>query len=151
MSWNDLPTIVTLLSRAYYLSRPRPVALRRARQHLDRLAGRLQFVRADARKYAAGRTWPDASYDIIYTVNLFDQLDDKQTAMLIVDCRRGSSPGGVLLFGNYSPNMPSAERALIAWLMNWNIRCRPAEEWRQSLRGRGEMPSACASSVRRCR
>ena len=108
-----------------------PVALRRARQRLDRFAGRVQFVRADARKYAASRTWPEAPYDIIYTVNLFDQLDAEQTARLIADCRGGLSPGGVVMFGNYSPSMPIAERALIAWLMNWNIRCRPAEEWRQ--------------------
>ena len=108
-----------------------PVALRRARQRLERFAGRSQFVRADARKYATSRTWPEASYDIIYTVNLFDQLDDKQTAKLIADCHRGLAPGGVLLFGNYSPSMPVAERALIAWLMNWNIRCRPEDEWRR--------------------
>jgi extracellular factor (EF) 3-hydroxypalmitic acid methyl ester biosynthesis protein len=108
-----------------------PVALRRARQRLERFAGRSQFVRADARKYAASRTWPEAPYDIIYTVNLFDQLDDEQTAKLIADCRRGLAPGGILMFGNYSPSMPGAERALIAWLMNWDIRCRPAEEWRQ--------------------
>jgi SAM-dependent methyltransferase len=108
-----------------------PVALRRARQRLDRLAGRSQFIRADARKYAASRTWPAAPYDIIYTVNLFDQLDTEQTAKLIADCRRGLTPGGVLMFGNYSPSMPMAERALIAGLMKWNIRCRPAEEWRQ--------------------
>ena len=95
------------------------------------LRGGHNSVRADARKYAASRTWPEAPYDIIYTVNLFDQLDDEQTAKLIADCRRGLAPGGVLMFGNYSPSMPSAERALIAWLMNWNIRCRPAEEWRQ--------------------
>ena len=63
-------------------------------------------LRADARKHAASRTWPEAPYDIIYTVNLFDQLDDEQTAKLIADCRRGLAPGGVLMFGNYSPSMP---------------------------------------------
>jgi extracellular factor (EF) 3-hydroxypalmitic acid methyl ester biosynthesis protein len=108
-----------------------PVALRRARQRLDRLASRAQFIRADARSYAASRTWREAPYDIIYTVNLFDQLDDEQTAKLIADCRQRLSPGGDLVFGNYSPSIPVAERALIAWLMNWNIRCRSAEEWRQ--------------------
>jgi len=108
-----------------------PVALRRARQRLERFAGRSQFVRADARKYAASRTWPDAPYDIIYTVNLFDQLDDEQTVKLIADCRKGLMPGGILMFGNYSPNLPIAERALIAWLMNWSIRSRPADEWHQ--------------------
>ena len=108
-----------------------PVALRRARQRLERFAGRLQFVRADARKYAASRTWPESPYDIIYTVNLFDQLDDQQTAKLIADCRRGLAPGGVLIVGNYSPALPSPERAIIAQLMNWNIRSRPEDQWRQ--------------------
>jgi extracellular factor (EF) 3-hydroxypalmitic acid methyl ester biosynthesis protein len=108
-----------------------PVALRRARQRLERFEGRSQYVLADARKYAASRTWPDAPYDIIYTVNLFDQLDDEQTAKLISDCRRGLTPGGTLMFGNYAPSLPNAERALIAWLMNWNIRCRSAEDWRR--------------------
>ena len=108
-----------------------PVALRRARQRLDRLAGRSQFVRADARKYAASRTWLEAPYDIIYTVNLFDQLDYEQTVKLIADCRLGLAPGGIVMFGNYSPSMPIAERALIAWVMNWSIRSRPAVEWRQ--------------------
>jgi extracellular factor (EF) 3-hydroxypalmitic acid methyl ester biosynthesis protein len=108
-----------------------PVALRRARQRLERFAGRSQFLRADARKYAASRTWPEAPCDIIYTVNLFDQLDDEQTTKLIADCHRGLAPGGILVFGNYSPSMPIAERALIAWLMNWNIRSRPADEWRR--------------------
>ena len=108
-----------------------PAALRRARQRLERLAGHVRFLKADARKYAAGRTWPESPYDIIYTVNLFDQLDNQQTAKLIADCRRGLAPGGVLIFGNYSPNLPIPERAIIAQLMNWNIRCRPAEEWRQ--------------------
>ena len=108
-----------------------PVALRRARQRLDRLAGCSRFIRADARKYAASRNWPETPYDIIYTVNLFDQLDDQQTAKLIADCHKGLAPGGVLMFGNYSLSMPIAERTLIGSLMNWNIRCRPAEEWRQ--------------------
>jgi len=108
-----------------------PAALRRTRQRLERFTGRIQFVRADARKYTASRTWPEAPYDIIYTVNLFDQLDDEQTTKLVADCCRGLAPGGVLMFGNYSPSLPNAERAIMAWLMDFNIRSRPAEEWRQ--------------------
>jgi SAM-dependent methyltransferase len=108
-----------------------PAALRRTRQRLERFAGRIQFVRADARNYSASRTWPEAPYDIIYTVNLFDQLDDEQTTKLVADCCRGLAPGGVLMFGNYSPSLPNAERAIMAWLMDFNIRSRPAEEWRQ--------------------
>ncbi len=108
-----------------------PVALRRARQRLKRFAGRIQFVRADPRHYTASRTWPEAPYDIIYTVNLFDQLDDEQTAKLVADCRRGLAPGGVLMFENYSPSLPIAEGAIMGWLMNWSIRSRAEEEWRQ--------------------
>jgi SAM-dependent methyltransferase len=108
-----------------------PAALRRTRQRLERYAGRMEFVRADARKYAASRTWPEAPYDIIYTVNLFDQLDDEQTVKLVADCLRGLAPGGTLMFGNFAPSLPNAERAIMAWLMDFNIRSRPAEEWRQ--------------------
>jgi SAM-dependent methyltransferase len=108
-----------------------PTALRRARLRLGRLADRSNFVRADARKYAASLTWPEAPYDIIYTVNLFDQLDDQESATLTANCRKMLAPGGVLIAGNYSLNLPIPERTLIARLMNWNIRCRPAEEWRQ--------------------
>jgi SAM-dependent methyltransferase len=108
-----------------------PAALRRARQRLERYAWQIQYVLADARKYAASRTWPDAPFDIIYCVNLFDQLDDEQTTKLVADCRAGLAPGGVLIFGNFAPGMPAAERALIAWPMNWTIRARPAEEWRR--------------------
>jgi SAM-dependent methyltransferase len=108
-----------------------PTALRRARQRLGPLASQTLFVRADAREHLAARSWPEAPYDIIYTVNLFDQLDDQQTAKLIADCYKGLAPGGVLIFGNYSLNLPIHERTFIAWLMNWNIRCHPEEEWRQ--------------------
>jgi extracellular factor (EF) 3-hydroxypalmitic acid methyl ester biosynthesis protein len=110
---------------------PDPAALRRARQRLERFAGRIEFVRADARKYTASRTWPETPYDIIYTAVLFDQLDDEQTTKLIADCQRGLAPGGVLMFGNYAPSLPDVERAIMAWLMDFNIRSRPAEEWRQ--------------------
>jgi SAM-dependent methyltransferase len=108
-----------------------PTALRRARQKLGPLASRARFVRADAREYLTARPWPEASYDIIYAVNLFDQLDDQQTAKLSADCCEGLTPGGVLIFGNYSLDLPIHERALIAWLMNWNIRCHSEEQWHQ--------------------
>jgi SAM-dependent methyltransferase len=108
-----------------------PVALRRARQRLERYEGHVRFIRADARKFVASRTWPETPYDIIYAVNLLDQLDDEQTNKLVADCHQGLAPGGVLMFGNFAPSMPIAERAIIGWLMNWNIRVRSPEEWRQ--------------------
>ncbi len=108
-----------------------PAALRRTRQRLERFAGRTEFVRADARKYVASKTWPEAPYDIIYAVTLFDQLDKEQTIKLVADCRRGLAPGGILAFGNFAPSLPNAERALMAWLMEFNVRSRPAEEWRE--------------------
>jgi extracellular factor (EF) 3-hydroxypalmitic acid methyl ester biosynthesis protein len=108
-----------------------PAALRRARQRLERFAGRIQFARADPRRYVASRTQSDAPYDIIYTVNLFDQLDDEDTTKLVAACRQRLAPGGILLFGNYAPGLPNVERAIMAWLMNFNIRSRSAEEWRQ--------------------
>ena len=108
-----------------------PAALRRTRQRLERFAGRIQFIRADARKYAASRTQFEAPYDIIYSVILFDQLDDEETTKLVADCRQRLAPGGVLMFGNFAPSLPDTDRAIMARLMDFNTRCRSAEEWRE--------------------
>jgi SAM-dependent methyltransferase len=108
-----------------------PAALRRTRQRLERFAGRMEFVRADPRKYVASRTQSEALYDIIYTVHLFDQLDDEETTKLVTDCRQRLARGGILLFGNFAPSLPVAEHAIMAWLMNFSVRSRSAEEWRQ--------------------
>jgi hypothetical protein len=108
-----------------------PAALRRNRQRLLRYGTRLQFIKADAREYVAAPSRPQAPYDLIYTLVLFDQVDDEQTIKMIADCREQLAPGGLLLFGNYAPSMPSAERAIIGRLMDWEIRCRSMQGWRE--------------------
>ena len=35
------------------------------------------------------------------------------------------------MFGNFALTLPASERILIAWAMNWNIRCRGDAELRQ--------------------
>jgi len=108
-----------------------PAALRRNRQRLERYGTRLRFIKADAREYVAAPNRLEAPYDLIYTLVLFDQVDDEQTAKMIADCRGQLAPGGLLLFGNYAPTMPVAERAIIGWLMDWEIRCRSMQAWRE--------------------
>ena len=56
---------------------------------------------ADPREFVAAPASSDLPYDIIYAVNLFDQLSDRQTTNLIADCYERLVPGGVLLFGNF--------------------------------------------------
>jgi len=106
-------------------------ALRRARHQLWKLARATTFVRADPREFVAASDWSDPPYDIIYAVNLFDQLSDRQTTKLIADCYVWLAPGGTLLFGNCQLTLPAHERILIDWLMNWKIRCRSEEGLRQ--------------------
>lgn len=106
-------------------------ALRRTRQMLGaQLPGRAHFQLGDPRAVVKSKTWPDAPYDLIYAVILFDQLSDRQVGPLIASCYRGLRPGGVLMFGNFAASMPAHEHVLIDWVMNWNIRKRSEETLR---------------------
>ncbi len=107
-------------------------ALRRVREMVSaRLPDRARFELGDPRLLAKSGTWPDAPYDLIYAVILFDQLSDRQVVPLIAACYQGLRPGGMLLFGNFAASMRASERMIIDWVMNWNIRNRSEETLRQ--------------------
>lgn len=97
----------------------------------SQLAGRAKFQFGDPRNVVASQAWPDAPYDIIYALILFDQLSDRQVEPLIAGCYRGLRPGGVLIFGNYAASMPAAEHTLIDWVLNLNLRRRDEETLRR--------------------
>ncbi len=107
-------------------------ALRRARQRLeDQFPRRMHVVRHDPRAFVSTGPEGDPPYDIIYTINIFDQLSDRQATRLIADCYRWLKPGGALLFSNYSLHLPISERMIVSWVMNWNTRCRSEEDLRR--------------------
>lgn len=107
-------------------------ALRQVKQTLGpQFVGRENFQFGDPRKIVASRAWPDAPYDIIYALILFDQLSDRQVEPLIANCYRGLRPGGVLVFGNYAASMPTEEHTLINWVLNLNLRRRDEVTLRQ--------------------
>lgn len=111
-----------------------PLALRRLRPKLEaHLGEQVLYLRDDPRRFVAASTPSDRPYDIIYVLTLFDQLSDRQTAKLIADCYQRLRPGGLLMFGNFAHSLPACERILIAWSMNWNIRCRSDDTLRQIL------------------
>ncbi len=100
-------------------------ALRRVKQHLTpQLADNVTFQFGDPRKIVQSRTWPDAPYDLVYALNLFDQLSEPEVAPLIAGAYRGLRPGGKLIFGNFATSMPAHEHTLIHWVLNLNLRWR---------------------------
>ncbi len=106
-------------------------AIRRVKQQLaPRLTGNVNFRFGDPRKIVRSRTWPDAPYDLIYALILFDQLSDRQIEPLIAGAYRGLRPGGKLIFGNYATSMPAHEHILIDWVLNLNLRQRSEETLR---------------------
>ncbi len=110
-----------------------PTALRRVRQMIEpQLPGRARFRLADPRSWVESKVWPDAPYDLMYAVILFDQLSERQIAPVIATCYQGLRPGGLLVFGNFAASMPAGEHAIIDWVMNWNIRQRSEETLRQT-------------------
>ncbi len=109
-------------------------ALRQARERLAPLLGeRAEFQLGDPQAVVAQQLWRHAPYDIIYALNLFDQLSDRRVGALIAGCHRGLQPGGILVFGNFASNMPAHEHALIHWVMSFNIRRRSEETLREIL------------------
>lgn len=107
-------------------------AMRRVKQQLAPLLERnARFQYGDPREIVRSRAWPDAPYDLIYALVLFDQLSDRQVAPLIAGAYRGLQPGGKLIFGNYALSMPVHEHALVDWVMNINLRRRSKETLRE--------------------
>lgn len=107
-------------------------ALRRVGKMIGaQLPGRARFEIGDPRSLAKSGTWPDAPYELIYAVILFDQLSDRRVVPLISACYQGLRPGGMLVFGNFAASMPASEHVIIDWVMNWNIRNRSEETLRQ--------------------
>lgn len=123
-------------------------ALRRVKQLLvPQLAECVSFRLGDARKIVQSRPWPDAPYDLIYALILFDQLSDRQVEPLIAGAYRGLRPGGKLIFGNYATSMPAHEHALIYWVVNLNLRRRSEEKLRNILKRANVAPNAISCEL----
>lgn len=99
-----------------------PAALSFARQRIDgRMDGRVQFLRENALRFAAGPNRPAQPYDLIYAAGLFYYLNAEQAARLIEDCHGMLVPGGVLIIGNFSQETPASDRVLMDWLLEWRL------------------------------
>ena len=109
----------------------RPSALRAIRRDLKgRFEKRCSFVRVDALDYA---NWLDQSpqpHDIIYGVGILEHLDTDQAIRLAQDCRTLLAPGGVLLAGSVTKDIPASEQILRAWLTGSEIEYRDEAAWR---------------------
>ncbi len=108
-----------------------PAALAFARGRLDgRMDGRVQFVRDNALRFAAGPNRPDQPYHLIYAAGLFDYLNTEQAARLITDCHGLLAPGGLLIIGNFSQETHPSDRILMDWLLEWRLIYRDEAEYR---------------------
>lgn len=108
-----------------------PAALAFTRGRLDgRMDGRMQFVRDNALRFAAGPNRPDQPYDLIYAAGLFDYLNAGQAARLITDCHGLLAAGGLLIIGNFSHETHPSDRILMDWLLEWRLIYRDEAEYR---------------------
>lgn len=97
-------------------------ALRFARDALaPHYDGRVTFVKGNALDFATGAGRLDPPYHVIYAAGLFDYLKESQARHLIQDCYERLAPGGTLIVGNFSVELPPNERILIEWLLEWRL------------------------------
>lgn len=107
-----------------------PAALAHAQRQLAQMDGRVQFVRDNALRFAAGPNRPAQPYDLIYAAGLFDYLDAGQAARLIQDCHGLLAPGGLLIIGNFSHETHPSDRILMDWLLEWRLIYREETDYR---------------------
>lgn len=109
-------------------------ALRRARQRVQDVLGvRPAVLLANPRYFAHHPGRPAESFDLIYTLTLFDTLSPAAGLSFTRSIEPMLNPGGALLTGCYLPVISRASRALALALigMQWEYWDEPA--WRQML------------------
>jgi len=67
------------------------------------------------------------TYDFIYSVGLFDYLEDKITRAMLAKLTAMLSPGGSLVIGNLRPSNP--DKVYMEFLMNWNLIYRDKNDY----------------------
>jgi SAM-dependent methyltransferase len=111
-------------------------ALRFARSRINgRMNGRMNYLRENVLRFARGPNRPSQPYHIIYAAGLFDYLQPDQATRLIEDCHGLLAPGGRLIVGNFSVDLPANERVLIEWLLEWYLLYRDEADYRRIFAG----------------
>lgn len=74
-------------------------------------------------------------YDLVWSAGLFDYLNDRAAAMLIRKCWKFLKPGGLFVFGNFSPDNPT--RKGMELVSKWNLLHRSVNQLIQICRMSG--------------
>jgi extracellular factor (EF) 3-hydroxypalmitic acid methyl ester biosynthesis protein len=82
------------------------------------------YVRLESRNVFSLHT--EKRYDLVWSAGLFDYLNDRAAAMLIRKCWKFVKPGGLFVFGNFSPENPT--RRGMELVSRWNLLHRSANQ-----------------------
>ncbi len=111
-----------------------PQTLRATARSLPQpLRKRVSFTRADAVRYVVGPDRPAHSFDIMYGAGLVDHLSPARTVQLVQGCYSLLRPGGMLLLGCTTPDLPPGEQVFRAWVMDRQVYYRDEAAWREIL------------------
>ncbi len=110
-------------------------ALRRARRVLtQQLTHKPRFLRADPLELDVHPNRPRERFEVVYTLTLFDTLTPSQAVRMVRICHDLLEPGGVLLTGGYTTDLPRSEKAIVARLAWVQLQYLDEEGWRRLLR-----------------
>lgn len=68
-------------------------------------------------------------YDLIYSMGLFDYLEEKVAVRLISNLRKLMNKGGVMVVTNYREKYTNASACLMEWIAEWNLIYRTRKEF----------------------
>lgn len=83
-------------------------------------------------------TW---KYDLIYSMGLFDYLEEKLAIRLIRNLRNLLKKNGMLIVSNYTVKDNNISACLMEWIAEWNLIYRSEEEFRELFIAAGFKPN----------
>ena len=68
-------------------------------------------------------------FDLVWSAGLFDYLEDRVAGRLLKGMWEWANPGGIIIFGNFSPVNPS--RNSVEWTLEWFLIHRDEADMRK--------------------
>jgi len=87
----------------------------------------VKFIRNSVQNLLRGRNKAPAEFDLIYCSGLYDYLSDSVCKSLNTHLYDRLKPGGLLVVGNFAPNLPV--RNFIEHFLEWFLIYRNAQEF----------------------
>jgi len=73
----------------------------------------------------------NSTYDLIYSLGLFDYLDERPASRLVSNLRNILNPDGIMVIANVADKYNNSSSAWMEWVADWNLIYRSKDEFKK--------------------